>query len=248
MKRPASQQPIVMWRGPSRYDGAPIMVTITPHSSNVKTGDMAQVNILRADIAPYPALVSGADRSICGDCLLRPAERGGCYTFKQVIFNLKSHWQNTHTKAVASPQRVLEAIGHRPVRIGAYGDPAAVPVQVWIDLVMAANKRITAYTHGQRTFGLDGIEHLRGFCMLSVESLDEAARAWLRGWRTYRVILPGGEVSPEEIVCPYEEVGVTCYDCLLCRGTLVRGKSIVIEAHGGDGVINKVRDVVRRGC
>ena len=68
------------WRGASPVDGAPIVMIMTglsplasEQSVNRKTGPMVQTHIVRQDMAPVVAMMSGADRSICGDCPLRPA-------------------------------------------------------------------------------------------------------------------------------------------------------------------------------
>ena len=69
----------VFYDGPSVLDGAPIVGIAVYRSSNVKTGDMVQTYILRADVDPVSALMSGADESICGDCVHRPIKGGACY-------------------------------------------------------------------------------------------------------------------------------------------------------------------------
>src|ERR1051325_8985455 len=61
----------IAYRGPSRLDGAPIVLVITLASHNAKTGDMAQAWILRSDVDPSAAIADGRDRSICGDCVHR---------------------------------------------------------------------------------------------------------------------------------------------------------------------------------
>lgn len=234
---------LVVWRGPSRYDGAPIMVTLVPTSQNVKTGNMVQVYVLREDMSPFTAMKRRLDYSVCGGCCLSPNVDGGCYVGTS---DLKAHWQKVAAQPTATPDEVAVAVGLRPVRLGAYGDMAAVPPAVTDALVVLARGRVTNYTHGHKTLGFDAIEHMRSYTMLSVESLDEAAKAWLRGWRTYRIITPGMPTSPEEVVCPYTAIGLTCYDCLLC-GTKGK-KSIVVPAHGGDAVIRRITRVVAKGA
>ncbi len=63
---------IILYRGPSMIDGAPIVCIATgiegKASRNSKTGAMVQTWILREDIAPHKAIHTGADVSICGDC------------------------------------------------------------------------------------------------------------------------------------------------------------------------------------
>ena len=54
--------------GSSPIDGRPFVVILTMNSKNRKTGNMAQVWILREDVDPVAAVASGADETICGDC------------------------------------------------------------------------------------------------------------------------------------------------------------------------------------
>ena len=58
----------ILWEGSSKLDGQPIVVIATMNSSNVKTGNMIQTWILRADINPVQAVNDGDDYSICGNC------------------------------------------------------------------------------------------------------------------------------------------------------------------------------------
>jgi len=58
----------VIYSGPSKIDGSPIVCVYIPASGNIKTGNMAQTYILRADIDPITASRTGADYAICGDC------------------------------------------------------------------------------------------------------------------------------------------------------------------------------------
>ena len=52
-KAPAlPERGFIMYQGPSMLDGAPIVVIATMSTSNVKTGQMVQTWILRADINP----------------------------------------------------------------------------------------------------------------------------------------------------------------------------------------------------
>jgi hypothetical protein len=63
-------------------DGAPIVAIATDGTRNRKTGSMIQIWILRADVNPVEAVLTGADRSVCGACPLRSRDglRGrGCY-------------------------------------------------------------------------------------------------------------------------------------------------------------------------
>jgi len=72
---PARVSGIILYEGPSRIDGAPIVAIATgldDPSSNEKTGPMIQTWIMRSDIPPHVAQSSGDDASVCADCKLRP--------------------------------------------------------------------------------------------------------------------------------------------------------------------------------
>ena len=65
----------IAYQGPSMIDGRPIVVIVNKidGSDNEKTGaDLVQSFIIRADVAPTDALKTGADASICGQCVHRP--------------------------------------------------------------------------------------------------------------------------------------------------------------------------------
>lgn len=233
---------LVVWRGKSLYDGAPIMVSLVATSDNQKTGNMAQVFVMRQDVVPFGAMKSGLDYSVCGKCSLRPDLLGGCYV---PTVKLRAHWDKVSKQPVATAEEVAIAAGLRPIRLGAYGDMAAVPAKVTDMLVAIARGKVTNYTHGQWTLGFDAIDHMRRYTMLSVESLDEAHRAWQRGWRTYRMLDAGEKPARGEILCPYNAIGQQCYDCLRCGGHGNRGPSIVVPVHGGDGVERKALRVIR---
>lgn len=212
---------MILYEGPSLLDGAPIVVIATGlerPSNNRKTGDMIQTWILRADIAPVAALKTGADASICGDCPLRD---GRCYVnvghAPQAIW--KAYKRGNYSRATD-----LKTVGRgRKVRIGAYGDPAAVPVKVWRSLVAGAVSW-TGYTHQWKRR-----PSLKGLVMASTETPDDTLKAWARGWRTFRV---GVDPMPGEITCPSETIGTACADCALCKGTALQAKSILITPHG----------------
>ena len=79
-KAPAlPERGFIMYQGQSMLDGAPIVVIATMSTSNVKTGQMVQTWILRADINPVEASQTGDDSSICGNCVHRHYNKGACY-------------------------------------------------------------------------------------------------------------------------------------------------------------------------
>lgn len=247
---------VVLWSGPSQLDGADIIVIATglrDASSNRKTGGMVQTYILRSDLEPTTAVRTGADASICGDCPHRgtPGQVHGfgvstapqgrtCYVnVGQGPLGVWRAWKRG-IYGVAGLNVCLEDIGRdRIVRLGTYGDPAAVPWTVWHALVRFARGH-TGYTHQWRR--APGLRHL---CMASADSVADAEEAQRAGWRTFRVAMPCD--SPREhgeAVCPAsKEAGhkLQCAQCLACGGANGRRGNIVIQAHGGFAVMANVR-------
>jgi hypothetical protein len=223
---------VVLWRGPSLLDGQPIVVVATLKSRNIKTGDMVQTWII-----PDPehgsvvkALTDGRDKSVCGSCPRRPAvaktnNLTPCYVEVGKAPNQvgKGVDRGIYPDAMADDART--AGEDRAVRIGAYGDPAAVPTHVWADLAIRA-RVWTGYTHQWRKCD----PMLKHFTMASADSLADAKEAWAMGWRTFRALEPGEKHDPEtEILCPSDRT--TCERCGLCSGTDLPTKSIAIPSH-----------------
>lgn len=248
----------VIWRGASLLDGAPIVVIasgLRTGSTNRKTGAMLQTYILRDDVSPVDAVKSGADASICGNCphrgtpettyapfgVTRMAQRT-CYV--NVGQGALSVWRayKRGTLTDVSSRDVHDTLSHlgrgRVVRLGTYGDPAAVPARVWQLLTADATGR-TGYTHQWRN-----APQLRSLCMASADSESDARDAQALGWRTFRVAFPGDLARlPVESICPASaEAGkkLTCAQCLACSGAGTRRGSIVIQAHGGFAVMANV--------
>jgi hypothetical protein len=212
-------------------DGQTIRAVLTLKSSNAKTGDMAQLWILRDDMAPHTAQRVGADASICGDCPFRPSNGGGCYvvTFQGPL--------SVYRSTCGAPVRMWAAVAHLTardgdkarLRLGAYGDPAALPAAVVETLVRAVKGRTTGYTHQWRN---DGSAWLRSLVMASVETARDALIAQSRGWRTFRVTPNDATLQPGEITCLAESRDLQCAACGLCKGASLQAKSIAIPAHG----------------
>lgn len=225
----------VIYRGPSRIDGKPIVVIatgLTKSSTNPKTGDMVQTWILREDISPMDALRTGADVSICGGCVHRPREALG-HTYKGRScyvnpFGFSSVWKAY--KRGSYPEADPKELAHgKFVRLGSYGDPAAVPVMVWMDLLEGTEGH-TGYTHQYTNSKLHDV---LAVCQLSADSLFDATHAKDAGQGSFRVLAEGEEPAPWEMLCPAsEEAGrtMTCNECLACSGS--SGANVAIYAHG----------------
>jgi hypothetical protein len=229
---------LVIWEGASRLDGAPVAAIATGldgSSANPKTGPMAQVWILRADVHPVAAAREGADASICGDCELRPllAEKGAprCYVNKGFgpASVYVAYRRGAYPRGTARELAEVCAARELPIRVGAYGDPGAVPTDVWRAL---GDSPRTGYTHQWRRR-----PSLRSLAMASADSVEDATAAQSQGWRTFRVRTSAADpLLPSEIACPASDEGgkrTQCASCKLCDGAREgdRRKSIAIIDH-----------------
>lgn len=230
----------VIFRGPSRIDGAPLVVVCVVTSTNSKTANMVQTYIIRADVDPQTAVIRGLDVSICGACVHRgrwDATAGrmvGRTCYVTLWQGPRVVWEKLNGpkpyRDVAGDVDAIRALGFgRLVRLGTYGDPAAVPVEVW-DALLADAIAHTGYTHQWKNERIAG--HLKGRLMASCDTPADRERARAAGWDTFTVA-PVGEAVDGANLCPASrEAGkrTTCADCLKCSGA--RGADIYIPAHG----------------
>lgn len=230
----------VIWEGPSRINGDPIALIVTGlvnRSQNTKTGPMGQTWIVPTDEGDnlLRAVREGRDEAVCGDCPLRPGKGGACYvngfrTYQRVI---------TTYRAGNYPRLSPTWLDDEEVRWGSWGDPCAVPPEVYAPLV----PRLRTWTGYTRRWMREE-QALWPWFMASVLNPDERARAKALGWRTFRST-KGLDVEPGEQPCPASAEArpmfrkppkrlLTCLECKKCDGVL-KGDNrpdIVIPAHG----------------
>ncbi len=236
MQKPSG---FVLWTGSSLIDQAPIAVIAITSSTNAKTGNMVQTYIIRADVNPAEALKSGQDASVCGDCKHRPINGGACYVNVGQGPNSVFKTLQRGRYPLAQDLEAIAAIGAgRMVRLGTYGDPAAVPAFVWQSLVSRATGH-TGYTHQWQSarFPAGHLQAIGALCMASADTELERAAALALGLRTFRVRTADAPILPGEFTCPASAEGgkrKLCADCKACDGTSrgVRQASPVIVAHG----------------
>lgn len=235
MKKQTSKKPsgYIFYRGPSLIDGAPIVgVAITKKSSNSKTGNMVQTYILLDNgQSPVENAKALLDVSICGDCKHRRGTGGACYV------NL-----GQGPRAVAdgvlrgiyphSLDQASQACTGRIVRLGAYGDPAAIPAEYWQALLANAAGN-TGYSHQWHRGINPGVMQ---WCMASADSENEALQAQAMGYRTFRVKTKAQVNFKNEFTCPASEEGgkrKLCFECKACDGGInTRKANPVIIVHG----------------
>lgn len=234
-KTPKAKKPagFIIYRGASLLDGAPIVVVALTNSSNVKTGNMVQTYILVDNgRSPVDNARDLLDASICGDCKHRRGLGGACYV------NLGQGARAVAAAIVAGnyPADILaaqQAAAGRMVRLGTYGDPAAVPANIWRSLLANAAGN-TGYTH-QWQSGKAGAD-IMALCMASADNAGERAAAKALGYRTFRVRAENEAAEAGEFICPASEEGgrkKLCGECGACDGGLnTRRADPVIIVHG----------------
>lgn len=235
---------VILWQGRSLLTDDPIVVVATglrrgEPSENTATGRMIQVWIIRADKDPLSARREGADNAICGDC---PYRHGLCYV------NL---YASGPTSVYDGLQRGIypryrpalhdRLFVDRAMRLGAYGDPTAAPLEAYRHVLPLVDGH-TGYTHQWLTCD----QRWRFFLMASVDSIAERHVAKSMGWRTFRVRDTGSDPLPTEIECPKSDRAggrLTCEQCLACSGIRdsEQARDVSIEPHGGAAVMHSFR-------
>ena len=231
----------LLYQGKSLLDHkTEIIVVGLSSSNNKKTGNMVQTYILVKDTDPRLANKTGLDVGICGNCphkgtphndpKFSTAKNRPCYVM--LGWGPKIVWDsyNEGLYPAATAKEIIDLGDNKPVRLGTYGDPAAVPRYVW-DLLLKKSSGHTGYSHQQKI-----TDPYSDICMRSVESEKEAREAWSDDIRTFRVIENINQIiKGKEILCPAsEEAGkkTTCSLCQLCSGSTIKKRNIAIVVHG----------------
>lgn len=237
----------ILHKGPSAIDPSVDVVVIVTGlarpSANPKTADLLQTWIL-VDSPRTPLNVARAldDYAICGDCPHRYNPETGkrsCYvTLHQGPRSVHAAYQRGAYPEV-SPAWLANRARGVYWRLGAYGDPAAVPVEVWQTLTHTA-KGHTGYTHQWRRLDATAWAPL---VMASTDTDEDTEAAHAAGWRQFRVVAEHAPISRGRLLvagltlrqCPATTpADLTCQACRACDGTSRGAKrpSIVIPAHG----------------
>ena len=181
---PATTPPgFVLYDGPSMIDGEPIIAIATMKSRNPKTGDMVQVFIMRSDLTPMAASKAGTDFSVCGRCPHRQNTGGSCYV------TLHQAPRAVYTSFTRGKYPTFDPLKHahhftgREIRLGAYGDPAAVPFEVMRDIARLGSAH-TGYTHQAGRSWFD--DRYLTLCQVSADSPKQAIKFQALGAKTFR--------------------------------------------------------------
>ena len=246
---------IIIYDGPSVLDGSPVLGVVTgalergiqhPTSNQkISHGYAVQLWIVMRDMHPMDALHGGADVGICGTCPLRAQEgrKRLCYVNPMTIGQVWKHATRPEVERVTPYDLGRTRMGlAKYIRLGAYGDPVALPFEVCDDLLRGARaagaRAWSGYTHQAQVAD----PRWKSILMASAEGDPSTLQA--QGWRTFTVTNPG-EAVEGSVLCPAsEEAGkkTSCAKCNLCNG--VQGemdarKSIYIPVHGASPVAKR---------
>lgn len=237
-------EPIVIYKGPSALDGAPVVCIATLNSTNAKTGPMVQTWIMRADENPLEASAQGHDSSVCGDCPRRHSLGGDCYvTLGQAPCSVWAHWAKhgspgANWHRLEHRTRLRAAAMEHGLRLGSYGDPAAVPTYIWRWVMRRLTPRLhTGYTH---QWSRDLAPWYRDNLMASCDSIADAERARVAGWRYFLAVHPEDTrlvvALGRTVECPADRAHKprTCETCGICDGAQGRPSrtSVYLVEHG----------------
>ena len=260
----------IIWRGRSAIGDRGPIAAVVKRRGNAKTGrEMPQLFTLCTDergrfLDPRETIADGTDTDICGYCPHRGTYHlvGGeliyvgrsCYVdMRGLVSQWKALQRGRYDEATGTDRvaryyrRAMDGwmVGRR-VRLGAYGDPAALPLRV-LDRITRHAVGHTGYTHQWR----DRPPSFARYLMASAESDQDERDAMAEGYRTFRV--RSGEDPIGSTVdgvrsteCPAYTHGATCDACALCAGSMTDRPGVVqritIRAHGLGTIAQAVHD------
>lgn len=205
---------LLIWKGPSEFDGKPVVLALTLGSQNSKTGDCDTLWVL--DEFEFPHAIG--TEATCGTCSIKTT----CYVCPHTKANVFKALRGKDIEPMPVPSKP------RMLRVTGAGDLGAIPPLVVRDLLKRPY-RFVGYTHAWRAR-----PDLRSYCMASVETEADMFEAHMLGWRTFRVV---PEFADDKVLADNEtwcrsHKGLQCNRCLQCTGTSGSGPSFAIRAHG----------------
>lgn len=216
-------------QGLSPIDGKPYVAILTVKSSNRKTGNMAQVWILREDLNPVEAVSIGEDYSICGNCPHRKDANGKRSCYVNVGQGPNSIWKaykRGKYQWVEHTADLIKVLKNRKIRWGAYGDPSIIDPMIVKELNSYASGH-TGYTHQwKQPFAAPYV----GIFQASCDGFQDYLDATANGWKTFTVVSKNATPNYAK-QCPATVTGsqAQCITCSLCDGAKT---DIFVHAHG----------------
>jgi hypothetical protein len=225
-------------KGLSPIDGKPYVAILIVKSTNRKTGNMAQVFIMRDDINPVEAINTGEDYTICGNC---PHRRKQVWDAKRKRFK----WERScYVNVGQGPNSVWKAykrgaykllwldsevatiLKGRKIRWGAYGDPAIIDPKV-VSYFNSLADGHTGYTHQWRE---SWAQVYNGVFQASCDGFNDYMVASDHGWKCFVVV--SKTAAPDYAKqCPatVDNSKAQCITCSLCDGAK---RDVYVNAHG----------------
>jgi hypothetical protein len=257
---------VVLYEGESSINGEPIVAVATFNTMNNKTGNLIQTWIMHRDVHPIAAIHTGDDEAACGDCPLRgiiqkvsESSYKGSKGHQHTTIN---RFRGCYVAVHNAPRGIWLAykdglypafdesehgrwFRNRGIRLGAYGEPVAVPLDVWKPLLKLSGRSAPGYTHQWRK---PQFQEWSNYVMASTHSVAEVQEANALGWRSYRTLQSIDELQDNEIICPATAEGGykhTCESCGACNGGSSQKRSIGTVVHGGNAVIGGALKVIK---
>lgn len=235
---------IVVYRGPSELGGGNVVAIITFRTENRKIGKMAQLWILPDNgLSPLAAVQAGQNQSACGNCALQGQWDAilGKVRNRVCYVNLGQGPRSIHSALskgrypAVSLERALELIRGLKLRLGAYGDPAALPIDL-IEALVSVSSGHTGYSHQLFWIDRPKAERLAKLVMVSCHNRAQLEEAQRRNWRAFAVVTESQRAQSTDLVeCPAYTRGISCEQCLLCRGASLKARSVFVIAHAAVG-------------
>ena len=133
--------------------------------------------------------------------------------------NIYKAWKRGNYPTLA-PKQAQKRLAYKKIRLGSYGDPVHVPLEVW-NTILKLVIGTTGYTHQWRNITYNAYKK---YLMASVETLKERIQANSLGYRTFRVIQGTDAKDSNEVGCLSDRKArgnkklVACVDCMMCSG------------------------------
>ena len=274
-QRRSKARGLLVYRGPSTMPGlskkTPVIGAVSFYCSNLKVGDEFQTWHFNAKVHPIEARRGHtSDACVCGEganaCpfVAAPGDTvGACYPAGRTLNGIWSSIQRGNYPELAElaaelrlpVEATLAVVGSVPdgVRLGAYGDPVAMPAAIAQHLTRSAQER-QGFTHQWRQVSRSAWPRL---VMASCELPEQVGQAAALGWRTYtafppeltrqearRAIINASGKAARLILagCPatYAE-GIDCAGCpIQCNG-VERGRPwhVINAAHGAAHIMRR---------
>ena len=261
----------VLWRGVSALDNkTAIAAVLVLDSTNRKmttaeAPSVAQLYIILDNVHPVEGVKTGQDAAICGSCPHRylfdatgEAVEGSrtCYVG---MHSVAAVYKATSSKPLTPISDISDGLSKSMLRIGAYGDPLALPFDLVDELCNIAGRnsrtlsrsprRWTGYTHAWRREDLD--PRWSRYVMASCDTVEDVRTASALGWRCFYVANATGDAPVLSVsedlklrrcLSDSSVKGASLTPCSLCRlcygkeGDEDQALSVFIERHGNGAV------------